>query len=872
MTLDSDYSFSLGGKLKGKGLVKGSVELTNAALEMPGLFERGIRFGRGSAELDFTWEPDEYLVALDNLRLTVSAPLSDEEFITTGFVKLGSFGPSVNLDLATTPFELRTLFGLMPHKILPDNITGVLSNVESPGGRLAVRGLTFSGTPGAMEWSDYLKALSVWIELERVTFKHPALVNTPYGITGSMRLIDGNLSLENIKGNYGSLVTEGLDARISDLTVRPSYALDLEVSGKAAQMAGELRRYEFLSVPADLEVKGEASAMLHAEGIWDMRGSLIYSGDVDIDGVDVFKGGLPLPLANLSGEAAFDMEKVNIAWLRGRAGDSEFSLSGKVIDYRSAQPFIDFKTNVELLSGTLPLLVKGLEKTAPDFTDPVYIKGRIQGEPLSIRINSFIDITHTDMTFGRLIKKKKGYPLTLKSTIKLDEKNVVIEDGVLSMRSSTVGFAGNIFRDKPGYEIVYNSEKVLISDLAGVSPYIIEETGLKGTLEFAIKGKREPEFRVPRYEGKMTFKDWRVDTPLFKNPVTGTELTSRFSGNSASIIIGDVNTGESSFSGKVEIKDISRGIVEFDLLSENINAADLLPSTRETALEPFITGRGKITVSKGTAWGFAFQNFTTEIEITRDKMSFPANFTTHEGQVSGEVVYFRDPKDPLFFSTSLKLQKISLESLIEKLGAKKPILSGRVDAVAELEGKRGDTLAEGLNGKVQLVARDGRLWEFVVLRKIFSIVNIIAIQELFEKEGLPYRVITGSFNITDGVIRTEDMALDSKTLRMSAVGKIDMPKSAIKATLALHPFVTLDKIISKIPLAGWIFIGEEGTVNMYYRIKGPLKNPEVNPQPIKTIEKGILGILKRIIETPIKALEPIKSEPAEEEEKKPNEE
>ena len=75
------------------------------------------------------------------------------------------------------------------------------------------------------------------------------------------------------------------------------------------------------------------------------------------------------------------------------------------------------------------------------------------------------------------------------------------------------------------------------------------------------------------------------------------------------------------------------------------------------------------------------------------------------------------------------------------------------------------------------------------------------------------------------------------------------------STLGLHPFVTVDKIISNIPLAGWIIAGrEKSTITMYYKIYGPLKNPEVEAVPISGMGKKILGIFERIFTAPIKGM------------------
>jgi uncharacterized protein YhdP len=126
-------------------------------------------------------------------------------------------------------------------------------------------------------------------------------------------------------------------------------------------------------------------------------------------------------------------------------------------------------------------------------------------------------------------------------------------------------------------------------------------------------------------------------------------------------------------------------------------------------------------------------------------------------------------------------------------------------------------------------------------------VNILSIDELFTT-GLPYKDITGTFSINRGTISTSDLVFDSDSLRMSAIGRLQMPENTLDLTLALHPFVTIDRIIKNIPIIGWIITGkEESTVSFYFDIEGPVNKPDITPLPVKTIEKGVLGILQRLL-------------------------
>ncbi|MBI5234407.1 MAG: hypothetical protein HY880_08640, partial [Deltaproteobacteria bacterium] len=53
---------------------------------------------------------------------------------------------------------------------------------------------------------------------------------------------------------------------------------------------------------------------------------------------------------------------------------------------------------------------------------------------------------------------------------------------------------------------------------------------------------------------------------------------------------------------------------------------------------------------------------------------------------------------------------------------------------------------------------------------------------------------------------------------------------------------------------------EKSFITMYYEIKGPLKDPNVDPVPIKSIGKNILGIFQRLFEAPIMAITPDRKE------------
>lgn len=263
-------------------------------------------------------------------------------------------------------------------------------------------------------------------------------------------------------------------------------------------------------------------------------------------------------------------------------------------------------------------------------------------------------------------------------------------------------------------------------------------------------------------------------------------------------------------------------------------------------------GAGVFKASGGSIWGHPFKDISATLSLDAEAIRVkPLSAAIDNGSGQGQAVFYRKKENPLLFEASFDFRDLDLATLISSAGADKRVLEGGMSADVAIEARRGSpSFSSGLNGSVRVLSERGRLYKFLIFTKIFSIVNIISIDELF-KEGLPYKKLRGSFIVKDGIISTEDLYLDSDSMRMSAAGKIDLPNGGIDAYLALHPFVTIDKIVSNIPVAGWIITGKEKSfVSMYYGITGPLKKPDVSPAPIKNISTGILGILERLVEPP----------------------
>ena len=180
-----------------------------------------------------------------------------------------------------------------------------------------------------------------------------------------------------------------------------------------------------------------------------------------------------------------------------------------------------------------------------------------------------------------------------------------------------------------------------------------------------------------------------------------------------------------------------------------------------------------------------------------------------------------------------------------------------LDTVLRGEGENWEAVRRSLEGGLKFEAEHGVVERFNILAKIFSILNVSQLlkgrlPDLTTK-GLPYHRITATLRVKGGVASTEDFFLDSDSMRITIVGMADLGKNQIDARVGVHPLVTVDTVLSNIPVAGYILTGKERAFLSYvYEVRGDLDNPRMEFIPFKATGEGFWGILKRLLETPLR--------------------
>jgi hypothetical protein len=313
--------------------------------------------------------------------------------------------------------------------------------------------------------------------------------------------------------------------------------------------------------------------------------------------------------------------------------------------------------------------------------------------------------------------------------------------------------------------------------------------------------------------------------------------------------------------------------LSFHLSSPQLDLNPLFPVREKTTPASFEkirewlslwTIEGKIDVEKGRYRNLDFKDLKFEMKMADGKLIIhPFQLKANGGDLWGEA-WLQPAEKGIRFEMKPRLSHMEatpfLRTLLSKGEEEKIMVTGRVyiDQVQlRGEGENFQKMKDSLQGGLRLELENGVIERGSILAKIFSILNV---SQLFKgrlpdlkTKGLPYQRISSNIQVKEGIASTEDFLVDSDAMRITIVGKVDLGKNLIDAKIGVHPLVTVDTVLSHIPIAGYILTGKDKAFLSYvYEVEGDLDDPKIEAVPFKTMGEGLFGIFKRLLETPLR--------------------
>lgn len=284
-----------------------------------------------------------------------------------------------------------------------------------------------------------------------------------------------------------------------------------------------------------------------------------------------------------------------------------------------------------------------------------------------------------------------------------------------------------------------------------------------------------------------------------------------------------------------------------------------------TATEPTAEQRPNVRiiarVGTGDLYGMRFHDASGVIVPSRDRlMIHPLDFHVGEGYCNAQVLTDFAGSGPSRIRVSGHAEDVDAYEVYRELLNQENIVRGALRGDFYLAGDIGSNFLPSSYGRFSIRIRDGVLHQFPILSKVFSLLNVSQIFALqlpdMDEEGMPYNSLTANFRLDKGILSSEDLTIRSEAMNQSYTGQIDLVNKELDLSMAIHPLGTVDKIITRVPVAGWLLTGDDkALLTAHFSVTGKIDDVSVMIMPLDTLSEPTIGLLRRTLGLPFKLLE-----------------
>lgn len=796
---------------------KGKVRITALRFDYPQVFHAVLT----PKDVDFTYEmtltPADIVVkalnlTVDGLNVKGSCAISD----------INTSDPRITAQAKTSPFNLQNFAQYIPYGII---VKGPADYIEQhiKGGIYRLDDGRLDGRVSQilhMERGENYNVLFINGRVEKGLVSYGPGVPTFNNIKGTLEMRGKDFNLLRMSGNFGGSPFT-LDGKIADypLDIPSSYPFTMAITPRQTELAWLMGK----EWGGKLGVTGDSTLRLTGAGT---IANYTLAGDWNLTQAAYSYPDLINKPAGRPNTLSF---RGSITDREARLAALQFNLVPLSLTVGASYRFAD--------KGQVALSIKSnqfqLGEVAPMFP-------RVRKYKATGRLQAAVRGESPDKDLANL--RWSGSIACAGCSFKPSE-----DIKTVSNVNGTINFSGDSLETSQIVARLGNSTIYARGKLVGFANPALTLAFSSPALELADFGLHAPgrEVRLTRVQGNVSLEDNDLRIRSFSAQVNNSVLNLK---------------------GTVE--DVHNPNIDISVTSPYLEVEDIIlvsklerTARKETAPSPLVL-KATLQADAGKGRGITFEKLHSTVQYENNILYLqPLECSALGGHVAGKMrIDFGSAGAPRY-QLSYNLSRVSAEQFMHAAGVKKQEITGTMALQGELtaKGETSQEIKKTALGSVKLRFEDGSIRKFAVLSKIFSILNVSQLLKFqlpdMVSGGMPYNKITGTFAVKDGIVTSNDLFVDSDAMSISAVGKVDLVKDELDATIGVKPLQTVDKVVSHIPIVGWILTGKNKTlVTAYFEAKGKLDDPTVKAIPVKSMTKGVFNIFKRVFELPGKLI------------------
>ena len=892
------------GELHGPFKASAKITMTEVVFDYPRVFSSILKPKWLNLNVEAEYDAKDFkiprfLIELPEIRVKAKGRIHD----------IGSKEMGMEAEASTSPFDIAEGKKFIPFRVITPDVSDRLFRSEGKGSFQAVS-VKLSGKLPEIDHCDQpanAHVLSVEAKLDGAQLKLPWDFPILENLKGHLLFQKGDLQIRDVEGKIFHSTLEKANLTFVELLHIPTLQLECQGNFDLKDLPSFAK---IEGIPEDFSrtlssthiVSGEARYSLSAKGLLKPPIRFQQHGIYQLSGARFTHPQIPFPIQIGEGRLELSHNDLKLSETKVAFDHSSLTTNG-VWRYGEKDPSLEMMADGKMDLGDLFALLR-----AP--LSPEEVRSKTDGFESLSGTSQFSFKGKSAPGTALFSYEGKFFPKEASLLQKGNPLPLLLKEGEVSFSNSGIGFSKTRIQSGSSSLIVdgwMREGEVNLSTWGSVdlkqllslmkSPLFPEQIrsqvgGIQelnggadvrlkwqGKLEDWIGAFKEGEIRLRGID--LQHREIPVPFSGFEGFISATPGQIRFDelkgkmGHSPITVSGTLSQRSLSAPQKVgeSLGLAEPGRLSFQISSPELDLDSLFPKKEKTSPLSFKRIRdglldwsidGKIKIDQAKYRSLHCQDLKGEMK-TIDGTLFISSlqFKANEGDFWGEGWIKPTEKGvsieikPRFSNMEAKA---FIRTLFEKEEEEKVMITGRVhiDKV-ELrgEGENFQRMKESLNGGLRFEMENGVIERFNILSKIFSILNVSQLLKGrlpdLRTKGLPYRQILGNFHVMDGVARTDDFLVDSDAMRITLLGKIDLGKNLIDVRIGVHPLVTIDTILSNVPIAGYILTGEDkGFISYFYQVKGNLDDPKIEAIPFKIVEESTWGIIKRLLGTPLR--------------------
>jgi len=809
--------------------------------------------------------------------------------------------PHLDLSVKSGAMTVETFQRIFPSSLLPQWVDTRLFPIFS-GGLVRVDRFSLDGDLhqiGGLDLPKNAGALLLRLACSDLTAFKDAGGIPVESVSGTLEIKNGGICASNIKGHFrNSHIQEG-SLNVSTLyddapSIRVAAAGSVDIVDLLQQkdlplIPDEVRRH--LEGFSSATGKIDGNIEVGHEKNWPypkmVQGNLSFR-----DCAVASSAGVIFPVFLKEGKLIIDGVEKRQFSVTGRWGRSAIDASGHIGEsWETGNATIVAQADlVELIGHFHPDLHSSIF-----FRSPVPCRLTLVKEEKDWRFRGSLDLKDISLETDSMIVEPFGVQGDLGFSGKLDPgKTFRVSNLTCTAGESSFGLIGTYDLQKEGrFDLNVSTEKLRLEDL-GIHFKKGNLRG-KGTLAFnaAVRGTRsQPGMAIVTGEARAT--DLSFASNDFPHPVEQCNFVLKFHEKDLAVESLDLKLGKTPFhiEGRLQGWDGVRGdlaiqshFLDFsDLISPEIIAhfkqkpkeiRNGVVSVQGSGSSEWRKGAGRfmeksdihldITAPNGQWEGFPCGPLSIECALRSGDLYLSRSSAEWEHGnllLRGHVKRGKSPE--MLFSGYIDMTRQPLGELPPSLD----FITSRADGLLTLEallfakGSDMKSLRSELTGSVNVQVDQGVLKKSHIFIKIL---DFLSLQRMFEvrpaelsKGGIYFESIGAHIDLVKGIAQAEDVVMRSPVFNAVVTGEADLRTARVNAEIGVQPLGTIDFLLSKVPVAGYLLTGEQKSLYVeYFKVDGPFSDPDVQYIPLKSIGNGTFGFLTRLLLTPKRIYESI---------------